>query len=332
MNDPAQTTDSIDRQLQGHALKPRRGVGAVLAGWGLSIGLHALGLGLMLLIVFPFRASSEESEMPRINAQIIGEVDAPPSNTRSSASAAAQAISDPSTPRFQPNPSAAPGSGGGLSGGDGGGGGTGIGPYAPARSGSDLNMIGIGAGSGGAGIGLGPDGGGSVEFFGTGGAVQGVRHVVYVVDRSGSMALNFQLVCAELRRSIGALRRSQKFHVVFFNTGDPLENPPQRLVPAIASFKEQFSQFLDTVTTTGGTKPERALKRALALQPDILYLLSDGINFDPELMSKLNDWNRDRKTRIFTIAYLDQEGRAVLENIAREHGGEFKFVSDDDLP
>lgn len=331
MNDSTRASDAFDQRLQRHTPSPRRGVGAVLTGWGLSIVLHAVGLGLMLLIVFPFRTGSEESELPRVNAQVIGEVDAPPSTVPSSATAAAQAITDSNAPRFQPNPSAVPGSGGGHTGGEGGGG-TGIGPYAPARSGSDLNMIGIGAGSGGAGLGLGSDGGGTVEFFGTGGAVQGVRHVVYVVDRSGSMALTFQLVCAELRRSVGNLRRSQKFHVIFFNTGDPLENPPQRLVPAIASFKEQFSQFLETVTTTGGTKPERALKRALALQPDILYLLSDGINFDPELMGKLNDWNRERKTRIFTIAYLDQEGRAVLENIAREHGGEFKFVSDDDLP
>lgn len=284
------------------------------------------------MIVFPFRVSSDEADLPRINAQVIGDIDAPPSLTPSVASGSAAFPSDANPPRFEPNPSAVPGSGGGVGGGESGGG-SGIGPYAPNRSAGDLTMIGIGSGGGGApGTGLGIDGGGSVEFFGAGGAVQGVRHVVYVVDRSGSMIDTFERVKVELRRSIGALRRSQKFHVLFFNNGDPLENPPQRLVPAIASFKEQFSQFLDTVITTGGTKPERALKRALALQPDILYLLSDGINFDPELMSKLNDWNRERKTRIFTIAYLDHEGRQILETIAREHGGEYKFVSDDDLP
>ena len=68
------------------------------------------------------------------------------------------------------------------------------------------------------------------------------------------------------------------------------------------------------------------------MEPDLLYLLSDGINFDPELPRKLDEWNRSRRTKIYSIAYLDQGGREMLEGIARQHGGEFKFVSEDDLP
>lgn len=146
------------------------------------------------------------------------------------------------------------------------------------------------------------------------------------------MVDTFNHVRVELKRSISALRRSQKFHVVFFNSGEPLENPPERLVNAIDTNKEQFLTFLAGVTPGGGTKPERALRRALALEPDLLYLLSDGINFDPDLPRKLDDWNRGRKTKIYTIAYLDQGGREMLEGIARQHDGEFKFVSEDDLP
>jgi len=331
MNQHAAHSESLDHRLRQYAAPARRSVQSVLAAWTLSILLHAMGLGLMLLVVFPFRVSSEDSELPRVNAQVIGEVDAPPSPVPSSASAAARSAMDSTAPRFQPNPSSA-NAGAGL-GGEGSSGARGIGPFTPGRMGSDLSVIGIGAGTGGTGgTGIGLDGGGSAEFFGAGGNVQGVRHVVYVVDRSGSMLDTFHRVKAELKRSISNLRRSQKFHVIFFNATEPLESPPQRLVNAIASFKEQFFTFLDGVQPSGGTKPERALKRGLALEPDILYLLSDGINFDPELLAKLNDWNRERKTRIFTIAYLDQQGGQILETIAREHGGEFKFVSEDDLP
>ncbi len=143
---------------------------------------------------------------------------------------------------------------------------------------------------------------------------------------------SFAFVRDELKRSISALRRSQKFHVIFFNSGPPMENPPQRLVSAIAAQKQQFFDFLETVFPRGDTKPERALQRALSLEPDLVYLLSDGIDFQRSLMERLNEWNRKRRTRIYTIAYLDQSGSETLEYIAREHNGEFKFVTENDLP
>ena len=135
----------------------------------------------------------------------------------------------------------------------------------------------------------------------------------------------------ELIRSISTLRRSQKFHVIFFSAGVPLENPPRRPVAAIQAQKTAFFEFLDGVVPEGSTHPEQAMRRALALEPDLVYFLTDG-EFDPALLPKLDGWNRDRRVRIFTIAYFDESGVELLEKIAREHGGEFKFVSEDDIP
>ena len=122
----------------------------------------------------------------------------------------------------------------------------------------------------------------------------------------------FVYVQAELRRSISALRRSQKFHVIFFNTGLTLENQPKRLVSAIDAHKEKLFEFLEGVVPSGGTKPAAAMRRALALEPDLIYLLSDGIDFEPRLLEDLDEWNRSRRVRIYTIAYLDQTGRELL--------------------
>ncbi len=299
------------------------GGGSVLAAWLLSLAFHMLGLGMMLLIVFPFAASPSTSEFPGVIAQVVGEVDAVPSTPMPPDTARTSAQTPgPATPaRITPN-TGTMGKAIGL---------PGTAPQTGQRP--DLSIIGLGGGGGEGGqLGLSLDTGSGVEFFGVGGSAPGVRAIVYVVDRSGSMVDTFRHVQAELKRSISALRRSQKFHVIFFNAADPLENPPQRLVNAIESHRQEFFKFLEGVTPQGGTKPERALRRALALEPDILYLLSDGINFDPDLRQKLDEWNKDRKTRIYTIAYLDQGGRQVLETIAREHNGEYKFVSDDELP
>jgi hypothetical protein len=200
----------------------------------------------------------------------------------------------------------------------------------------ELSVLGIGAGGGDSGdlskYGFSATGNAAPEFFGAGGSVRGVRSVVYVVDRSGSMTDTFGHVREELKRSITSLRRSQKFHVIFFSSGPPVENPPGRLVSAIAGNRKAFFEFLDSVEPAGSTHPEQALMRALSLGPDLIYLLSDGINFDPALPAKLDEWNRERRTRIFTIAYLDPGGRGMLEAVAREHRGEFKFVSEYDLP
>ncbi len=202
----------------------------------------------------------------------------------------------------------------------------------PTRSSLSIEGVGGGSAGMGGGDGLGIGGMGGPEFFGVGGSAKGVQRIVYVVDRSASMIDTFHFVQAELKRSVSALRRSQQFHVIFFASGPLVENPPQRLVHAVASHKEQFYEFLAEITPKGGTKPEAALSRALALKPDLIYLLSDGIDFDPELLRKLDEWNRDRRARIFTIAYLDPGGRQILERIAQEHNGECRFVSEHNLP
>ncbi len=141
----------------------------------------------------------------------------------------------------------------------------------------------------------------------------------------------FDHVRAEMRRSISALRRSQKFHVIFFNSGPPLENSPERLVSAIRAQKERFYLFLQNVYPEGSTDPAPAMRRAFATEPDLIYFLTDG-DFNPNLVSKLDRWNKDRLVKIFTIAYFDRSGAALLETIARRNDGQFRFVSEDDLP
>jgi len=135
-----------------------------------------------------------------------------------------------------------------------------------------------------------------------------------------------------LKRSISAMRRTQKFDIIFFNAGPPLEHPPKKLVSAIGANKRVAFEFIETVTPLGGTKPEQALERAFELEPDLIYLLSDGVDFDPGLMQKLDEWDRARRVQICTVAYLDPGGRKIMEQIAREHNGEFRYVSEYDLP
>jgi uncharacterized protein with von Willebrand factor type A (vWA) domain len=140
----------------------------------------------------------------------------------------------------------------------------------------------------------------------------------------------FEAVRVELRKSIAGLRRSQRFHVIFFNAGPPVENRPNKLVPATTSQQQRLFEFLATIQAEGGTDPIPAMARAFEVKPDLVYFLTDG-DFDPLLLEKLRQWNRDKRVRIFTLAYVSQAGRVLLEQIAREHDGEFKFISEHDI-
>jgi len=307
--------------------------GGALAAWMLSLLLHVAAMGGMLLAVFPLAAVSDESPSHRIHVQLIGDIDATGTVPAQLPDLTAQ--SAPGAPGIPGGLHVAPGTLPlpGVPGRSTGGSASAVDGIGQARP--DFTSLGLGQGQGGidpSGTGLSIGGGAAPDFFGLGGSAPGAKSVVYVVDRSASMIGTFNHVRGELRRSITQLRRSQKFHVIFFNSREPIENLPQKLVNAIGAHKEQFFQFLDDIEPQGGTKPEKALQRAFSLEPDVLYLLSDGINFNPALIAKVREWNKDRKSKVFTIAYLDPTGRELLETLSREHGGDFKFVSEDDLP
>jgi hypothetical protein len=196
----------------------------------------------------------------------------------------------------------------------------------------ELSILGLGAGGSDFGrYGLGVGGGDTApQFFGLGGTARGATRIVYVVDRSGSMTGTFGAVRDELKQSVERLRRSMRFHVIFFNAGAPLENTPKDLVHASREEKTALADFLDTVQPQGNTDPLPAMRRAFALNPEVIYLLTDG-EFDPKLVEELRKWNSKKQVRIFTIAYVSQGGAALLEQIAREHNGQYRFVSEHDL-
>ena len=197
----------------------------------------------------------------------------------------------------------------------------------------ELSIIGVGTGGGEdfGKFGLRSSSGGpGPEFFGLGKRARGAHKIVYVVDRSGSMMTTFQAVRNELQNSVDGLRRNQKFHVIFFNAGPPLENRPKTLVPATAVQKRRLFEFLETIHAEGSTDPIPAMERAFAVKPDLIYFLTDG-DFDPALLEKLRTWNKNHEVRVYTFAYVSEQGRILLEQIAREHDGEFKFISEHDI-
>lgn len=294
--------------------------GGVVGAWVGSLALHVVALGVMFLIVFPFNPNRAEVDLPIANAQLVGEIDAIPLSPIDvrERPATQEAVREPG-PAVTPEQSVE-----NL-----------IEPSAMKKP--DFSVLGIGSASGDSGPWSGaavPGGEVGPEFFGLGGSARGARTIVYVVDHSGSMQAKLGLVKLELWRSVSALRRSQKFHVIFFAGRMPTEFTPRRFVNAIDVYKREFREWLNGIPLGHRTNPNAALQRALSMEPDILYFLTDadGMSFDDALRQRLDKWNADRRTRIFTVAYLERSGLRFLETVAREHGGECRFVSEDELP
>ncbi len=167
--------------------------------------------------------------------------------------------------------------------------------------------------------------------------VSSVRHVVLVIDRSGSMLDSFDTVLAEISKAISNLTPEQTFHVIFFARGTAGENPPRRLVYANDANRAQAHEFLKKVTASGGspTNPLAAIKRGfevLARPPNkqpgkILFLLTDGEFHDnKEVRRMIKKWNHKNDVSVNTILYATGSGeiRRALKQIAEENGGTFK--------
>ncbi len=191
------------------------------------------------------------------------------------------------------------------------------------------------------GIGGGPRGGGP-ESFGTGrGGLDEIfppneeaRKIVYVVDRSGSMTDSIDYVKEELKRSIGELAEEKEFHVLFYSSGPCVEMPMRRLVDATGRNKQFAYEFVDGIIAQGETDPSDALRRAFAVRPEVIYLLTDG-EFDRAIVGLVRGLNAGGRVRVHTIGFLytrpGTSAEGVLKQIAAENGGNYKFVSERDL-
>jgi hypothetical protein len=185
----------------------------------------------------------------------------------------------------------------------------------------------------------------------------GARNVVYVVDRSGSMAKTFQEVKGEMVWSISRLSPSQKFHVVLFGDGQTIEGPRRGLVEADLENKVAAAEFLRQTEARGTTTALVALQRAFAVlstrpagESKLIYLVSDGdfsglsggsryraadgrmLDGNEAVLQWLADNNKGPKVHIKTVLLHSADASAVkvLKEIAQSNGGRFKYISPDE--
>ena len=210
----------------------------------------------------------------------------------------------------------------------------------PGKTGDPIDLIGKGMGGAGS-LGLAPRGparppGGPRTIFDP-----RADHIVFVIDKSGSMIEEFDRVRYAMLTDIGRLVETQTFHVILFADGPPEEFTPRRLVAGEEFYKVKAAEWLETVrpgNTAGSTDPTASLSRAFDVlahadkrRPNqLILLLTDGVFLDNDKVVKLIDTrNADRKIRVNTYLYGYRPPEAVktMKTIALRNKGLYKYIS-----
>ncbi len=161
---------------------------------------------------------------------------------------------------------------------------------------------------------------------------------VFVIDSSGSMrGPRWDALCKELIRALQSLSPDQEFFIISF---DSSAHPMFGLVPHRKAFLNPTAvnianvfNWLFTFQLGGKTYPSSAVGIAMKLEPDAIFLLSDGEISDTTVQD-LRFWNhkndKDGNVKtlipIHTVLLHSQIGFATLQTIANENSGTFTPV------
>jgi hypothetical protein len=185
------------------------------------------------------------------------------------------------------------------------------------------------SGSGGTGeAGNGTGSGFKATFFGIHAEA---RRIVYLVDASNSMnrpydgeaKTRFRQVKLELAKSIWNLKAEQQFFVIFFNQhANPM--PAEGMEHAYPANQQKYLTWMASVPAEGFTDPRPSRSLAFSLNPEVIYLLTDGL-FPRDVQSDLSQL-RQQTVHLNTIAFGDQKAEKSLKPLALRNHGQFAFV------
>lgn len=162
---------------------------------------------------------------------------------------------------------------------------------------------------------------------------------VYLIDVSSSMSMSqnrrLNLAKSQLVNSLRLLKRNQSFQVFFYS--DYVEElrlrqrQREELYQATSVNLQLAESSIGAVRAHGGTSHLPALKRALALESDVIYFLTDGD--EPRLLtSELNQVRRMNggRSQIHVVEFasgpLESRQSTWLHQLARQSGGKYRRV------
>ncbi len=135
------------------------------------------------------------------------------------------------------------------------------------------------------------------------------KSFVFLIDCSGSMANHgaLQVAKAEVMASLAGLKSGQKFQVIFFNERQYIfrkkNESANKLYLATDINKILANQFISSIQADLGTERMSSIRRALAMNAEVLFLLTDADGpLSSRKMAEIKKMNKS-KTRIHCIEF-----------------------------
>jgi hypothetical protein len=174
-----------------------------------------------------------------------------------------------------------------------------------------------------------------------GGSEQGINYygaqsrgtrIVYVIDRSLSMGLNgaFRQACDEMLNSLERLPADARFQVIVYNRhAEPLRvNGSSDLLPAERAVRDQVKMVVTRLRSEGSTDHLQAIKEAIRLHPDTIFLATDADDLTQETVDAVTRLNQG-KTNIHAIEvtrWLEDRRSSLLKRLAEANGGTYRAI------
>jgi len=112
---------------------------------------------------------------------------------------------------------------------------------------------------------------------------------------------------------------------------EPFTREPT-LLDATGDNIDKALQWIANASLGANTSPYESIKFAANLEPNAIFLLTDG-EFSDYTAPYLRDFNKKRASKgkakvvVHTIGFFSQKHQMVLERIAKDSGGTYRFVA-----
>lgn len=173
-----------------------------------------------------------------------------------------------------------------------------------------------------------------VSFYGL--KAEAIR-IVYIIDHSGSTLDNFDFLREEVKRSAGDLTAAQSFNVIMVSEETHTVMPPGKLARATPESQKEFIAKIADFRAQGMNDDllapfQQAFEAAFKLKPDVIYFVTDA-HLDPKLLKIIQTLNTRKSVQINTLAFISKDPayEEQLQQIAKQNGGIYIFVSEKDL-
>ena len=148
---------------------------------------------------------------------------------------------------------------------------------------------------------------------------------VFIFDGSASMVQVIGGLKRQLRDAVEALDQQSAFNILIFQDDRTLALE-SHWVMADTIGKILANDFIEEFHAYGSSDPIPGLRKAFALNPQIIYLGTDGdFPNNAEVLATIHELNPGHKVKIHAIIYGDggKEIEKLLKQIATETGGAF---------